>query len=140
MAIIRVKNRKGFWKEINSKDFDGKPFGYFTNYIRKNYDLLYGVDNKEDFHTVQLEVLGERKEIFKGYVTVYVQTEDQIHDEILDSDIEWDNFSYDESDIEWDGDWSIESVDNGYTRLKRDSFGNAYFTENNDKNQLSFKF
>ena len=141
MAILKIKNRKGIWKEIDTKDFDGKGYGDFTKFVRQNFDILYGVDNEEEFHTLNLEVMGERKEIFKGYVTVSVQTEDQIYDEIRNSDIEWNSFSYDESDIEWDGDWSIESIDDGCSLIKRDSFGNSYFTENkNNKNQLSFNF
>ena len=141
MAILKVKDRKGYWKEIDTKDFNGKPYGDFTKFVRQNYDILYGVDNKEEIHTVELEVMGTKKEVYIGHVTVEVQSEDQIYDQILDSNIEWNSFSYDEDDIEWDGDWQIESIDNGFTRMKRDSFGNSYFSENTfNKNQLSFNF
>ena len=141
MAILKVKNRKGYWKELDTKDFDGKGYGAFTKFIRQNFDILFGVDNDEDFHTLDLEVMGVKKELYKGHLSVCVQSEDQIYDQILDSNIEWDSWSYDEDDIVWDGDWSIESIDNGYSKMKRDSFGNAYFTENkNNKNQLSFNF
>ena len=141
MAILKVKNRRGSWKEIDSKDFNGKPYGEFTKYIRQHYDILYGVDNEEEIHTVELEVMGTKTETYTGHVTVQVQTEDQIHDQILDSNIEWDSFSSDETDLEWDGDWEIESIDNGFTKMKRDSFGNVYFTENkHNKNQLQFNF
>jgi len=141
MAILRIKNRKGYFREIDTKDFDGKPYGEFTKYVRQHFDLLFGVDNEEEFHTVEVEVIGTRKETFIGHVTVEVQTEDQIYDQINDSEIEWNNFSYDESDIEWDGDYSIESIDNGISMMKRDSFGNAYFGENKyNRNQLCFNF
>ena len=141
MSLLRVRTRRGEWKTIETDDFKGKPYGEFTKYIKEKFDILYGVENPSEIHTIDVEVYGTRTDTYVGRCTVEVRTEEEIPDAIYDSNIEWDHWANDEGDIEWDGEYSIETIDGGTEIIKRDSFGNAYFVSKADnKNQLSFKF
>ena len=139
---VRVYMRNRDWTIINLDDWKNAPYGEFTKFIRTKFNSLYGIDDKE-IHKVRVEVYGTKTVRYSTELDVYVTEESEIHDAIYDEigrDTQWKE-DYDYDDVEWDGDYYVESIDNGAYTLLTDKNCDKVISQNKyNPNQLCFNF
>lgn len=139
---VSVLTRSGRREQIDLNEFKNAKYGDFTKFIRTKYDSLYGIDDKE-IHKVRVEIYGTKTVKYSTELDVYVSDESQIYDAINNEvgyDTRWENED-DYDDIEWDGEYYVESIDDGAYKLVKDKDGNECICKNKyDPKQMCFNF
>ena len=89
-------------EELDMEQFNGKPYGYFTKFIRDNYDKSYGIENAKSYN---IKVTGHKRIGCYAYLTVVAPSDsnDDIWDAINQEEIEnWEDDYLSDDDIEID--------------------------------------
>lgn len=98
MTILKTKSGK----EIDTTEFDGKPYGVFTNYVRQNIDAKWGNNDSRPskyniifkaiktipcYTTLEIEADTVEEARKKGLRDVYRQQDSLYWDEEVDEEI-----------------------------------------------------
>lgn len=107
MTILKAKNGK----EIDTKQFEGKGYGVFTEYIRKNIDSQWGRETSGDSSQTKYSITVRAIKTSPCYATLVIEadTEDEAREKGLreayrqQDNLDWDDgVSYEINDIEID--------------------------------------
>lgn len=72
-------------KEIDLTQFDGKPYGAFTDYVRRNIDSKWGMGNEVDSGPAKYCITFKATKIVPCYTTLEIEadTEDEAREKGL---------------------------------------------------------